>query len=188
MNTIPYPKFLQCCSETENVKYINILEDAAMGISSKYIKDINSETFTDYNDTIHLYKNLSTKKLLNIVTTLIEEDCPAFWSDIRKKDDKDTLIERFVVNKQKEYSLSLDKVRELYKYIMNNMYSKNISSENIVIRNGDIFMIEGIQFDSGKVNYKQYDVELNQKESDDRKKDKKRELHSLDKFLDKFNL
>jgi len=68
------------------------------------------------------------------------------WSDIRKKNIKELLIELYVTRMKNKHSLSIKQARYLLSIIMISLIFKVIVAEDIDYRDGSIHRIEGIDF------------------------------------------
>jgi hypothetical protein len=56
------------------------------------------------------------------------------WKDIKKKSIKDDLIQIFVLNKQKEYNLTMNEQKILLSFIQLNITLKFITHEHIILK------------------------------------------------------
>ena len=68
------------------------------------------------------------------------------WTNIRKKNIKELLIENFVIDMKNKYSLSLKQVKYLLSIIFIGMVFKVINAKDINYKDGVILNIEGITF------------------------------------------
>jgi hypothetical protein len=112
-----------------------------------------------YDEVYHLFHRrlgiLSSKERnkRKIDFNKIEEDVQddkKKWSDIKKKNIKDLLIEMYVIKMQKKHSLSVKQARYLLSLIFIAMVFKVITSKDIHYTNGEIQNIDGINFSKHK--------------------------------------
>ena len=73
------------------------------------------------------------------------------WSDIKKKTIKGFLIENYVIKNKKKYNLSVKTSQELLSLIYLGISFKNITADNILIKNNEIHSIQGISFKKQKM-------------------------------------
>jgi hypothetical protein len=170
---ILYPVFLECLKFINDSFWENIFEDLAYG-KTPYGTYINKEFLCcNYKDKEFSYKiekkdpeilyndiySLLGKKLgilsirdktnrqidfQNIENEL--KECRKNWSNIRKKNIKDLLIERYVLNMKTRYSLSYKQAQTLLSTIFIGLVFKVISVKDIKYSDGIITEIEGISF------------------------------------------
>ena len=170
---ILYPVFLECLKFINDSFWENIFEDLAYG-KTPYGTYINKEFLCcNYKDKEFSYKiekkdpeilyndiySLLGKKLgilsirdktnrqidfQNIENEL--KECRKNWSNIRKKNIKDLLIERYVLNMKTKYSLSYKQAQTLLSTIFIGLVFKVISVKDIKYSDGIITEIEGISF------------------------------------------
>jgi len=178
---IIYPFFLECCVLATDSFWKNVFEDLAYG-KSPYGTYINknflccsykNKEFSykiERKDPKTIYQNiytLLTQKLgiLSYVEKIkkrtdfhIEENRikkhREEWSNIRKKNIKDLLIERYVIDMKDKYSLSLKQSKYLLSVIFLTIMFKVITSKDIKYSDGKIQNIDGIDFSDGKINIK----------------------------------
>ena len=68
------------------------------------------------------------------------------WSNIRKKNIKDLLIESYIIDMKNKHCLTIKQSRTLLSLIFIGMVFKVITVKDIVYENGCIKNIEGISF------------------------------------------
>jgi hypothetical protein len=73
------------------------------------------------------------------------------WANIRKKNVKDLLIEKYVIEMKYKHSLSVKQARYLLSVIVISMIFKIITVKDIIYKNGKIEIIEGINFENKKI-------------------------------------
>ena len=173
---IIYPVFLECCKFATDTFWKNIFEDLSYGKTpyGTYIsKDFLCCSYKEkrfsykierknakilYND---IY-NLLTKKLgilshkekikkrLNFHKTEAQiKEYRQKWTNIRKKNIKDILIEKYVVDSTKKYSLSIKKAQKLLSLIILAIVFKVITTKDIHYSNSRIQHIDGIELSPG---------------------------------------
>jgi hypothetical protein len=186
---IIYPVFLECLQFTNDFFWENIFEDLAYGKTpyGTYInKDFLCCNYKDkefsykiekkepeqlYNDILFLLgkklgilslkdKNNKQIDFKNIENEL--KECRKNWSNIRKKNIKDLLIERYVLNMKDKYLLTFKQAQELLSHIFIGLVFKVISVKDIKYSDGVITSIEGITFENKKINMEKniYDNEI----------------------------
>ena len=186
---ILYPIFLECLQFTSDFFWENIFEDLAYGKTpyGTYInKDFLCCNYKDkefsykiekkdpeilYNDILILLgkklgilssrdKNNKQIDFQNIENEL--KECRKKWSSIRKKNIKDLLIERYVLNMKERYLLSFKQAQELLSHIFIGLVFKVISVKDIKYKDGVITSIDGISFENKKINIEKniYDNEI----------------------------
>ena len=175
---IIYPWVLNCCKFCSDSYWENIFEDLAYGhppygtyisrdfLCCNYKKRDFSYKIEDkdplklYNDIYNLLKNRlgllsrqdKAQKQLDFQST--EEtlkNARKNWSDIRKKNTKDLLIEQYVIRMKQKNKLNLKQTRFLYSIISIAIVFKVITSSDIEYDNGIINNIKCIDFHNKKV-------------------------------------
>lgn len=185
---ILYPIFLECLQYTTDTFWENVFEDLAYG-KTPYGTYINKSFLCcNYKNKEFSYKierkdpkvlyddvyGLLAKKLclLSVRDKLnkkidfnnIEEEIKQTresWTNIRKKNIKDLLIENFVINMKTKYSLNVKKSRKLMSDIFIAMIFKVITVKDINYKDGNITSIDGITFSENEYNFHKdiYDLE-----------------------------
>ena len=175
---IIYPIFLECCQYANDIFWGNIFEDLAYGKTpygtyinknflccsyknkefSYKIERKNSDEL--YNDVYNLLTNklgiLSHKeKLKKRVDFHKTEDrikeCRQEWCNIRKKNIKDMLVERYVVDMKNKHNLTLKQAKYLLSVLFVSIVFKIITPEDIQYSDNKIQNIDGIEFDNKKI-------------------------------------
>ena len=170
---IVYPIFLECCEFIEDTFWKNVFEDLAYGkcpYGSYISKDFfccnyknkefsykieKKDTQVLYNDIYDLlvkklgllsHKDKIKKKVdfVNIENSI--KEYRKYWSNIRKKNIKDLLIENYVIDVKNKHSLSIKQARNLLSLIFIGMVFKVITVKDIMYEDGVIQNIEGISF------------------------------------------
>jgi hypothetical protein len=170
---IIYPIFLQCVEYTQDVFWKNIFEDLARG-KAPYGSSINKNFLTsNYKDKEFSYKidTNDPQKLHNTIYNLLTKKVGIFskkekiekkiefydyekqlknkitnWKSIKKKNIKDMLLERYVINKKKQFDLTTKQSKYLLSLINICMIFKVITVDDITYENNRITNIKGIKF------------------------------------------
>jgi hypothetical protein len=175
---IIYPVFLECCQFTIDSFWENIFEDLAYGktpygtyINKDFLccsyKDKEFSYKIERKDSEKLYKdiyNLLVNKL-GILFHETESKIKKYrqtWGNIRKKNIKDLLVERYVIDMKNKYLLSLKQSKHLLSVIFIAIVFKVIVSKDIQYSDGKIQHIDGIEFTKKNIIIKRniYDIEI----------------------------
>jgi len=176
---IIYPVFLECCQYTNDIFWENVFEDLSYGKTpyGTYItKDFFCCNYKDKEFSYKIEKNKEPEQLYNDIFNLlskklgllsqrdkiknkidfynIEEEIKEgrkSWSSIRKKNIKDLLIEKYVIDMKNQHSLSVKQAKYLLSIIFIGMVFKVITVKDINYENGKISNIEGIEFKKKQV-------------------------------------
>lgn len=195
MRTISYPIFLSCRECTNDVYWKKIFENMAFGITPRgvYFKDNTiysitkkkefnysfedkspEEIFKDIHEILSVSYGLKSRGDLSKKRELFEEfqrshaarKAEDVWSKIKKKSLRDNLIQDYVLNCRKLYSLSDSDTRRLYFLISVGCVFKLFNSGDIHLKNGFIENIEGIKLSKGNVELlKKFEEPSSKKES-----------------------
>lgn len=207
---IIYPVFLECCQFATDMFWETIFEDLAYGKTpyGTYItKDFLCCSYKNkefsykiekkdpqkmYNEVYNLLTNKlgllsqqeKIKKRLDF--NAIEEnikDSRQSWTSIRKKNVKDLLVEKYVIEMKIIHSLSLAQTRYLLSLIYIAMVFKVITAKDIVYENGKIEKIDGIDFAKKQILVQRdmYNAEVNTSTSNII--DRKSMINSWEKYL-----
>lgn len=184
---IIYPIFLECCQFANDRFWENIFEDLAYGKSpyGTYIsKDFLCCNYKDkefsykierkepeslYNDIyILLAKKLGLlsqkdkiKKKIDFYNIHNDNKENKTWSSIRKKNIKDLLLENYVIDMKKRYSLSITQTKYLLSVIFIAMIFKVVTVKDIEYEDGKIINIDGIDIKKKNIDIKRdiYNIE-----------------------------
>ena len=176
---IIYPIFLECLTFAEDNIWKNIFEDLAYGItpygtyisknflccsykdkefSYKIDPSMNSQVlYTDIYNLITKNLNILSNKEKNkkrLDFNQIENDLKETqksWSSIKKKNIKDILIEKYIINMKNEFSLTIKQCKYLLSTIFIGFMLKILTNSDIVYENERILRINGIEFKTGKI-------------------------------------
>lgn len=187
---IIYPIFLECFQYTTDSFWENIFEDLSYG-KCPYGTYINKNFLCcNYKDKEFSYKieKKNPQQLYNDIYNLlavklgllssrdklkkkldfnnIEEELKFNknkWTDIRKKNIKDLLIENYVIDMKNKYLLSNKQSKNLLSSIFIGMIFKVINIKDICYNDGKINNINGISFEKNKIIYDKniYDFDIN---------------------------
>jgi hypothetical protein len=170
---ILYPIFLECLKYINDGFWENIFEDLAYGrtpygtyitkdtLCCNYkdkefqykIEKKNSEIL--YNEIYYLlHKKLGVLSLRDKANKQLDfqmieneiKECRKSWSSIRKKNIKDLLIEKFVLDMKTKYSLTYLQTQKLLSGIYIGLIFKVILVKDIEYVGGKIISINGIKF------------------------------------------
>jgi len=185
---IIYPFFLECCQFAEDTFWESVFEDLSYGTTpyGTYINkgflccNYKNKEFSyklERKDPKTLYTdiyNLLTKKVgilsqkekqkkridFHQVEKMIKNSRQK-WSDIRKKNIKDLLIERYIVAMRREHSLTIKQAKYLLAVVTLALVFKIITAKDITYEDDEIKHIEGIEITKGKIKLKRniYDVD-----------------------------
>ncbi len=207
---IAYPVFLEACQYTEDAYWENIFEELAYGkapygtyISKDFLccsykrkefsyKLEKKDAKTVFEDVYNLLTNklglLSQREKLDKRKAFSEyedtiKDSRQTWTDIKKKNIKELLIELYVVRMKKKHSLSLKQSRHLLSIITVALCFKVLTGDDICYKDGQIASIEGIDFLNKQVVIKRNLYSLETSFAPNIMLDKKLMADSWDKYL-----
>lgn len=209
---IIYPFFLECCQFAEDTFWESIFENLAYGTTpyGTYInkgflacnyknkefsyKIERKDPKTLYNDLYDLLKNrvgiLSKKEkqkkrvdFHNLEKRI--RNSRQKWCDIRKKNIKDLLIERYVIDMRNKYALSIKQAKYLLAVITIALVFKIITAKDITYEDDKITHIDGIEISKGKISLQRniYDVDVGSSHSSTEEKTRKRLADQWPKYL-----
>ena len=162
---IIYPNFIECVQFTDDIFWKTVFIDLAYGktpygtyiskdflccgyknkeFSYKIEKKDPEKIYTEvYSLLLNKLGLLSQKEKLKKRSdfNIMEDDMKEVnqkWVNIRKKNTKDLLIEKYVIDMKNKYFLSLKQTRYLLSIIFIAMIFKNITSKDIYFENGKI--------------------------------------------------
>ena len=186
---IVYPVFLECCQHADDSFWENIFEDLAYGktpygtyINKNFLccsyknkefsyKIERKDSDELYNDIYNLLTNklgiLSNKEKIkkrvdfNNTETRIKE-CRQEWGNIRKKNIKDLLVERYVVDMKNKHCLTIKQAKHFLSVLFIAIVYKVMTSDDIEYSKGKIQNIDGIEFSKKKIIIKRniYDINI----------------------------
>jgi hypothetical protein len=173
---IIYPIFLECCKFAVNIYWENIFESLAYGVCpyGTYIsKDFICCSYKKKEFSYKIDNNKDPELIYNELYNLLTEKLGLIsqeeklrkkndynqneninkdnWNDIRKKNIREILIELYVLKVKNKYNLSFNQIKYLFSMISIGLMLKIILSKDIIIKNGMIDKIEGINFENGRI-------------------------------------
>lgn len=175
---IIYPVFLECCSYADDIFWQNIFEELAYGkapfgtyiskgfltcsyknkefsykIERKDPKILYSDIYSLLSDKLGIlsYKEKTRKRLdFHEIEKTIKHSKDE-WTSIRRKNIKDIMYEKYVIDMKNTYNLSYNQSKYLLAVLLLSIMFKTISSKDIVYKDNKIIEIEGINFQKGKI-------------------------------------
>ena len=176
---IIYPYFLECCQYCDDVFWENVFEELAYG-KPPYGTYISKGFLTcSYKNKEFLYKierKEDAKILYEDIYKLLTEKLGILsqkekaqkrlvfyemektirqsrqdWASIRKKNIKDVMYEKYVIDMKKKHSLTIKQCKYLLSLIMIAIMFKTITTKDIVYKDDKIQLIEGIEFSEGEI-------------------------------------
>jgi len=187
---IIYPVFFECCEFATDNFWKNIFEDLAYG-KTPYGTYINKDFLCcSYKNKEFSYKierkdskiiyddiyNLLTNKLGILSRKEKVKKLVAFhktetrikefrqeWGNIRKKNIKDLLVEKYVIDMKNKHNLTIKQTKYLLSVLFMAIVFKVITSKDIDYSDGKIKNIDGIEFSKKKIILKRniYTTEVN---------------------------
>lgn len=175
---IVYPIFLECCQYSEDAFWENIFEDLAYGkppygtyISKGFLTcSYKTKEFTYkierkdpkilHDDIMELLSKklgvLSQKEKVKkrLAFNKVEKDIKTSrqdWGSIRKKNVRDTLYEKYVIEMKHKHKLNIKQCKYLLSIIIISIMFKTISTKDIEYEDDRIRNIKGIEFEDGEV-------------------------------------
>tara|TARA_B100001115_G_scaffold181443_1_gene175669 strand:+ start:1416 stop:2021 length:606 start_codon:yes stop_codon:yes gene_type:complete len=174
-NNVLYPIFIDCMKYTSDIFWKNTFEELSYGRcpygiymsndnlccnykDKKFCYNIHSETDSEivYNDIIDLFRNkfgllskndkLMKNKLFVVKQEEINNILNNEWNNIKRKNIRLMLIEKFVIQKSNEYSLDISNSKLLYNNIILGLLFKTIHKNSIIYENQNIKEIKCISF------------------------------------------
>jgi hypothetical protein len=188
-NEIVYPVFLECCQFAVDTFWVNVFEDLAYGkapygtyinknflccsyknkefsyrIERKEPEDLYEDVYKLLTVKLGiLSKKEKVKKRVDFHKTESRlKEVKQEWSAIRKKNIKDLLIERYVIDIKNKYSLTIKQAKYLISVIFIAIVFKVITNKDIEYYDGKIRNIIGIEFTQKKIHIKRdiYDIDI----------------------------
>ena len=175
---IQWPYFLECTQFCDDIFWENIFEELAYGkapfgtyISKGFLtcsykgkefsyKIQRKDPEILYNDIYKLltdkigilsHKEKIQKKLIFHELEKNIKESRHEWGSIRRKNIKDTLYEKYVIDMKKKYSLSNKQSKYLLSVILLSIMFKNISTKDIEYKDNKILNILGLEFSKGEI-------------------------------------
>jgi hypothetical protein len=182
-----YPFFIECCKYAKDRFWKNIFEDLAYGITpyGTYInKDLLTCNFKDkefvykiqkkdpeeiYNEIYSIFslkmslmsreEIIKKKQDIGNTTNIALDD----WASIKKKNLKEVMIERYVIDMKNTFSLSVKQAKYLVSIIFLAFVFKVFNTSDVSVKDGKITNIEGLDYVNGKILLIKniYDIQVN---------------------------
>jgi len=173
-----YPVFLECCAFSPDSYWELIFEDLAYGkaptgtyISRNFLccsyknKDFSYKIerkdpkilFDDIYSLLSKKLGLMSEKEVVSKRTLFSSkekvihESYQTWSNIKKKNVKDAIYEKYAIDMKKKHGLSVSETKKLLTYIYICMIFKSVTSKDIFFEDDKITHIDGLEFEDGKV-------------------------------------
>lgn len=177
---IIYPFFLECCKHTDDIFWENIFEELAYGkaplgtyiskgflcccyknkefsykICRKNSKIIYDEVYYLLTEKLGIYsqKQKEQKKIDFHEVEKNIRNSRQDWNNIRRKNVKDAMYEKYVINMKNKYNLSIKQCKYLLSMLTLSLIFKTITSKDITFKDNNIENIEGINFKEGNVEF-----------------------------------
>lgn len=156
---IIYPCMIKCALITNNVSMKNLFENLACGRCPPGVT-ISKNMIYNGEFSYKLDQKKPAQELCHDIMSLFkdhvqEDDKVATggmaWSQVRKKIIRDTLLERYVLDKIRSYQLSILSARKLLSLLIVGLMFKTISSKNISYHDGFIQHIDGFHYEPKRV-------------------------------------
>ena len=175
LDVVMYPKFFDCSQLTDDLFWKSVFEELAYGrcpygtyitknffccnFKNKefsYKIDVEKDANVLYNDILHLLTEkfglmsnvdkVEKRKLFRELEQTIQADQDKDWDQIKKKNIKHFLIYKFILDKQKQHSLSSNQLQILLSIIIIGLLFKTLHVDS---RDTTIQKIKGISFNKG---------------------------------------
>lgn len=178
---IVYPVFLKCCNLCENNFWRNIFIDLSKSLTPygtyiskdyfccsyknkefSYKIDESLEPEVIFNDVTSLLKNKLKLRSLNEKIHQLEnlrnnnKNDKLNWNSIRKKSSRKLLIEKFIIEKSKQYNLKLKQQKNLLNLIYYFILIKSINYKDIIFEGKKIVEIPGIKFSNKTIEIEEH--------------------------------
>ena len=175
---IIFPFLLNCCEHSNDSYWKNVFENLSYGKAPSGTYIHKNFLCCGYKNKDFSYKleNKDPKQLHDDIYFLLKEKLGILsytekenkmclfrnaeskiqthsheWSHIRKKNNKDLLLEQYVLELANTHSMSTEQSKKLLSIINISMMLKTITSSDIVYKNDKIIHITGIDFDTDKM-------------------------------------
>ena len=209
---ILYPVFLKCCQYTSDKFWRKIFDDFAYGkcpygvyfnkdvLCCKGKKGQVNCLIDDNIDDKSLYEKIREILVNNmgilspndritqekIFVEFSEPENETTWNGIKKKNKKDLLLELFSIEMRQKFNLGIQEARFLHSFIKSALMFKTILPSDIVIENGRISEIRGINIKDKKIIFDidLYDFVIDEKET--RIENKRKMSDSWDTYINEL--
>lgn len=179
---ILYVKFLDCCRYTEDNFWKSVFEDLSYGFCPygvyiskdflccnfknkefSYKIDLSKSSQLLFTEIHGILKNkfgllsmqekIDEREIFENVKNNLKKN-KEVWSNIRKKNIRDNIIEKFLIKMKKNHNLNYKQIRQLLNIINISLVFKVITNEDIVYNDSEIKSIDGISFKNGVIEIK----------------------------------
>jgi hypothetical protein len=176
---IIYAIFLDCCKFTNDIFWKTIFEELSRGITPygiyiskdflccnfknkefSYKIDIEKDSEILFNEIFDIFKNkfgllsiqekIEQRQIFDNIKDNLKKN-KEIWSNIRKKNLKENIIEKFILKQKKIFNLSVKQCRYIIYIITTSLIFKIISNNDIIYKNSEIIQINGIIFQQEKI-------------------------------------
>lgn len=173
---ILYPIFLECCIFTIDVYWSNIFDDLSYGIcphgmyisnnflacnytnkefnykiERKNIELLYNDIYTFLTVKLNLFSPFEKNNQVNKIQQVLTLEQHQTWASIKKKNIKDILVEKYVIDVSKKYCLSQKKIDELLSLIIIAFIFRVITQKDIDYSTNKIHNIRGISFEKNTI-------------------------------------
>lgn len=171
-----YPYFLECSQYTDDSFWKGIFNDLAYGVTpygTYIVKDFLTCNFKDrefvykiqekdskelFNDITSIFRNklslMSREEIIRRKNDLYNDDnfnLSEDWISIKKKNIKEVMIEKYVMDMKKTYNLSMKQCNYLLSIIFLSFVFKVFGTSDVFIKEGKIVSIKGLEYSEGKI-------------------------------------
>ena len=174
-NRITYPYLLECCNYTNDAYWKSIFSNLSCGVPPNGVYIHKDYLVCNYKDKSFSYKlqNKNSEELFNEIYTLFKTNLQMIsrddilqkqniidnlnkkivynnWSDIKRKNTKDLLLEDFVLDMKNKHNLDYKYARDLLNIINIGITFKYINCKDIIMENGAVQRITCLSEDTTK--------------------------------------
>jgi hypothetical protein len=162
---ILHPCLIKCALLSHDLLWKNVFENLAYGrcpsglyINKNYIQCAIKGKEVSYKiDNRKPVQDLR-KEITDILSTFVSDECKlstghghTAWNQVKRKVIRDTLLERYVLDRTKSFKLSIHVDKRLLSALIISLMFKTISSKNIEYRDGYIHHIDGFCYEPKRV-------------------------------------
>lgn len=173
---IIYEIFIKCCDYTEDIFWQSVFMDLSKGITPygvfitkdflccnfkgkefSYKIDVTKNSEILFNEVMNVLKNkfgllsiqekVEKRKVFDNIKESMKTN-KLSWTTIRKKNIKENIIEKYILDKKEKYNLSNKQIKYLNSIILSAINFKYLSNNEIVYEDNIIKEIKGITFDN----------------------------------------
>lgn len=162
---ILHPCLMKCAILSQDMIWKNVFENLAYGkcpsglyMNKNYIQcAIKGKELTYKIDSRKPVQDLWTE-MTKILQPFVSNDNQlstgqghTAWNQVKRKVIRDTLLERYVLDRSKSFNLSIFVAKRLLSVLIIGLMFKTISSKNIEYRDGYIYHIDGFCYEPKRV-------------------------------------